>query len=117
MPWRHRPSAAPRRRWGAGRRRPTVDPKLVEAAPDVAGRQHWFRCLADSTCIQILHLLAANDGPMTIGQILQQVGTQRTVQAAASMARRLSVDACSGNLARSATVQPGQQPMQQSETP
>ena len=31
--------------------------------------------MADSTGIQILHLLAATDGPMTIGQILQQVGT------------------------------------------
>ena len=40
----------------------------------------WFRCLADSTRIQILHLLAANDGPMTVGQIVQQVGVgQSTV--------------------------------------
>jgi ArsR family transcriptional regulator len=40
----------------------------------------WFRCLADPTRIQILHLLAANDGPMTVGQIVQRVGVgQSTV--------------------------------------
>ena len=40
----------------------------------------WFRCLADPTRIQILHLLATNDGPMTVGQILKQVGVgQSTV--------------------------------------
>ena len=40
----------------------------------------WFRCLADPTRIQILHLLAANDGPMTVGQIVQHVGVgQSTV--------------------------------------
>jgi ArsR family transcriptional regulator len=40
----------------------------------------WFRCLADPTRIQILHLLAANDASMTVGQIVQQVGVgQSTV--------------------------------------
>jgi ArsR family transcriptional regulator, arsenate/arsenite/antimonite-responsive transcriptional repressor len=40
----------------------------------------WFRCLADPTRIQILHLLAANDGPMAVGQIVRQVGVgQSTV--------------------------------------
>src|SRR5215208_6586450 len=40
----------------------------------------WFRCLADPTRTQILHLLATNDGPMTVGQIVQQVGVgQSTV--------------------------------------
>jgi ArsR family transcriptional regulator, arsenate/arsenite/antimonite-responsive transcriptional repressor len=40
----------------------------------------WFRCLADPTRIQILHLLASSDGPMTVGQIVQQVGVgQSTV--------------------------------------
>ena len=39
----------------------------------------WFRCLADPTRIQILHLLAAS-GPMTVGQIVRQVGVgQSTV--------------------------------------
>jgi ArsR family transcriptional regulator, arsenate/arsenite/antimonite-responsive transcriptional repressor len=33
----------------------------------------WFRCLADPTRIQILHLLATSDGPMTVGQIVGQV--------------------------------------------
>jgi len=40
----------------------------------------WFRCLADPTRIQILQLLAANSAPMTVGQIVQQVGVgQSTV--------------------------------------
>jgi ArsR family transcriptional regulator, arsenate/arsenite/antimonite-responsive transcriptional repressor len=40
----------------------------------------WFRCLADPTRIQILHLVAANGAPMTVGQIVQQVGVgQSTV--------------------------------------
>ena len=40
----------------------------------------WFRCLADPTRIQILHLLAASEGPMTVGQIVHQVGVgQSTV--------------------------------------
>jgi ArsR family transcriptional regulator len=40
----------------------------------------WFRCLADPTRIQILHLLAASDAPMTVGQIVQQVSVgQSTV--------------------------------------
>src|SRR4029453_15768165 len=38
----------------------------------------WFRCLADPTRIQILHLLASSDGPMTVGQIVQQVGVCQT---------------------------------------
>jgi DNA-binding transcriptional ArsR family regulator len=40
----------------------------------------WFRCLADPTRIQILHLLAANNTPMTVGHIVQRVGVgQSTV--------------------------------------
>jgi DNA-binding transcriptional ArsR family regulator len=47
-----------------------------QVAEDYAG---WFRCLADPTRIQILHLLAAG-GPMTVGQIVRQVGVgQSTV--------------------------------------
>ena len=34
----------------------------------------WFRCVADPTHIQILHLLATSEAPMTVGQIVQQVG-------------------------------------------
>jgi DNA-binding transcriptional ArsR family regulator len=48
-----------------------------QAAEDYAS---WFRSLADPTRIQILHLLATNDGPLTVGQIVQQVGVgQSTV--------------------------------------
>ena len=40
----------------------------------------WFRCLADPTRIQILHLLATGGGPMTVGEIVRQVGVgQSTV--------------------------------------
>ena len=40
----------------------------------------WFRSLADATRILILHLLATNHGPMTVGQIVQQAGVgQSTV--------------------------------------
>jgi DNA-binding transcriptional ArsR family regulator len=48
-----------------------------QAAEDYAS---WFRCLADPTRIQILHLLAASGGPMTVGEIVRQVGVgQSTV--------------------------------------
>src|SRR5262245_14971537 len=48
-----------------------------QIAKDYAG---WFRSLADPTRIQILHLLATSDGPMTVGQIVRQVGVgQSTV--------------------------------------
>jgi DNA-binding transcriptional ArsR family regulator len=48
-----------------------------QAAEDYAS---WFRSLADPTRIQILHLLATSDGPMTVGQIVQQAGVgQSTV--------------------------------------
>jgi ArsR family transcriptional regulator, arsenate/arsenite/antimonite-responsive transcriptional repressor len=48
-----------------------------QAAEDYAS---WFRSLADPTRIQILHLLATSDGPLTVGQIVQQVGVgQSTV--------------------------------------
>ena len=40
----------------------------------------WFRCLADATRIQILHLLATADGPMSVGEIVAAVGVgQSTV--------------------------------------
>lgn len=42
----------------------------------------WFRCLADATRIQILHLLASADGPLTVGAIVDAVGVgQSTVSA------------------------------------
>jgi ArsR family transcriptional regulator, arsenate/arsenite/antimonite-responsive transcriptional repressor len=40
----------------------------------------WFRSLADPTRIQILHLLATSDAPMTVGEIVRRVGVgQSTV--------------------------------------
>jgi len=40
----------------------------------------WFRCLADPTRIQLLHLLATHDAPTTVGQLVGQVGVgQSTV--------------------------------------
>jgi ArsR family transcriptional regulator, arsenate/arsenite/antimonite-responsive transcriptional repressor len=48
-----------------------------QAAEDYAS---WYRCLADPTRIQILHLLATSGGPMTVGEIVRQVGVgQSTV--------------------------------------
>ncbi len=48
-----------------------------QAAEDYAS---WFRSLADPTRIQILHLLATNGAPMTVGEIVRQVGVgQSTV--------------------------------------
>lgn len=42
----------------------------------------WFRCLADATRIQILHVLATAQGPMTVGEIVAAVGVgQSTVSA------------------------------------
>lgn len=42
----------------------------------------WFRCLADATRIQILHLLAGADGALTVGEIVAAVGVgQSTVSA------------------------------------
>ena len=51
-------------------------------------RQHaetyagWFRALADATRVQILNLLAEQDQPMTVGEIVDQVPVgQSTVSA------------------------------------
>jgi DNA-binding transcriptional ArsR family regulator len=42
----------------------------------------WFRALADATRVQILNLLAEHGGPMTVGQIVEQVPVgQSTVSA------------------------------------
>lgn len=42
----------------------------------------WFRCLADATRIQILHVLATADRPLTVGEVVAAVGVgQSTVSA------------------------------------
>lgn len=47
---------------------------------DAEAYASWFRCLADATRIQILNLLAAADGPLTVGEIVAAVGVgQSTV--------------------------------------
>ena len=49
---------------------------------DAGAYASWFRCLADATRIQILHLLATTDEPMTVGEIVAAVGVgQSTVSA------------------------------------
>ncbi len=40
----------------------------------------WFRCLADGTRIRILNVVAAADRPMTVGEIVDEIGkSQSTV--------------------------------------
>jgi ArsR family transcriptional regulator, arsenate/arsenite/antimonite-responsive transcriptional repressor len=40
----------------------------------------WFRCLADPTRLQLLHLLAQAPGSLTIGELVEAVGVgQSTV--------------------------------------
>lgn len=40
----------------------------------------WFRCLADPTRLQLLHVLAETSGSLTIGQLVEAVGVgQSTV--------------------------------------
>lgn len=42
----------------------------------------WFRALADPTRVQILNLLAETAGPMTVGEVVEQVSVgQSTVSA------------------------------------
>ncbi len=49
------------------------------AAEDYAS---WFRCLADPTRIQILHLLASSDRPLSVAEITNRAGVgQSTVSA------------------------------------
>lgn len=40
----------------------------------------WFRCLADPTRIRLLHLIASTDDPVTVGDLVEQIGrSQSTV--------------------------------------
>lgn len=40
----------------------------------------WFRCLADGTRVRILSVVAATDHPMTVGEVVDEVGkSQSTV--------------------------------------
>ena len=40
----------------------------------------WFRCLADPTRIRLLHLIAQADHPVTVGELVEQIGrSQSTV--------------------------------------
>lgn len=49
---------------------------------DAEAYASWFRCLADATRIEILHLLATSDEPLTVGEIVAAVGVgQSTVSA------------------------------------
>ena len=42
----------------------------------------WFRCLGDPTRIEILHVVATAPGPLTVGEVVEAVGTsQSTVSA------------------------------------
>lgn len=48
-----------------------------ETADEYAG---WFRCLADGTRIQVLNIVARAGRPLTVGEIVEQVGrSQSTV--------------------------------------
>lgn len=34
---------------------------------------NWFRCLADGTRLRVLHVVAASDAPMTVGEIVARL--------------------------------------------
>ncbi len=47
---------------------------------EAAELARWFRCLADPTRIRLLHLIAQADHPVTVGDLVEQVGrSQSTV--------------------------------------
>ncbi len=49
----------------------------VSEADDYA---RWFRCLADPTRIRLLHLIAKAKHPLTVGELVAQIGrSQSTV--------------------------------------
>lgn len=50
----------------------------------------WFRCLADATRLQILHLLAESGRAMTVGEIVAAIGVaQSTVSSHLKRLREL----------------------------
>ena len=46
----------------------------------------WFRCLADGTRLRVLHVIASADGPMTVGEIVDQLDKSQS-----TISRHLSV--------------------------
>ncbi len=42
----------------------------------------WFRCLADPTRLQLLHLLATSPEPLTIGELVQRLGVRQSTVSA-----------------------------------
>lgn len=52
--------------------------ELTESEADDYAR--WFRCLADPTRVRLLHLVARSSGPVTVGELVGQIGrSQSTV--------------------------------------
>ena len=51
----------------------------------------WFRCLADPTRIEILHLLASERRPLSVGEIVERVGVG---QSTVSTHLRLLAETC-----------------------
>lgn len=57
-----------------GDRTDPIDPALADEYA------RWFRCLADGTRIRVLNVVARADRPLTVGDIVDQVGrSQSTV--------------------------------------
>ena len=46
----------------------------------------WFRCLADGTRLRVLHVVASADGPITVGEIVEQLDKSQS-----TISRHLSV--------------------------
>ncbi len=46
----------------------------------------WFRCLADGTRLRVLHVVASADGPITVGEIVDQLDKSQS-----TISRHLSV--------------------------
>lgn len=55
-------------------------PTSVVGIDEAEEYARWFRCLADGTRIRILNVVALAPDPLTVGEIVQQVGrSQSTV--------------------------------------